>query len=919
MSDESRVQQLLDEILDSERSPEEVCADCPELLAEVRKRWKEMRLVKAELDALFPTPGSNRDVDTPAPWNPAAGLPSIPGYQVEAVLGRGGMGIVYKARHVRLNRPVALKMLLAGAYASPEERERFLREAEAVAGLRHPNLVQVHDMGEHDGRPYFTMEFVEGGTLAQKLLGTPQPILQAAALVATLAEAVQVAHQGGIVHRDLKPANILLQRKPEISIPKSPSGNPDSGSAPPAPLSDFDPKIADFGLARHLEGGSGLTLSGARVGTPSYMAPEQALGKTHALGPPADIYSLGAVLYELLTGRPPFRGETTTETQLQVLHQDPVSPSRLNPRVPRDLETICLKCLEKDPPRRYATAAALAEDLRRFSEGKPIQARPVGRAERLWRWARRNPSAALLLAAALALVGLVGGGGVWAERQRAERRAEKAQQEGRARQAVETRLEQAAILQRQGRWPEARAALDEVLDGNDSLVPADLRDPLRQARADVETAAELENIRLRLSDGGKGQEATTFSPEQMYAGAFAKYEIPVLSLPPAEAAARVRNSPIRDALVAFLHDWLYRVSDENRARLRDVLDQADDDDWRRAYRAALVGNDAENLNALAHAPEAVDQPAVILSGLGGALLGGKYKRDALALLRKAQERHPGDFWINYLLGQFWSQERPQEAVGYFRVAVAIRPGSDQAYMLLGRALLDVGDSEGAIAAIRRSIALNPNYTVAKDLARALGPKTGMEAARDAWESFLERNSADHKSWHGYAQLCLYVGNEGAYRRARKSLLERFGNEADDWIVAERASLACLLLPDPREELHQAIRLADLAVAAGDRSSEPGNRYLRFVKGLAVYRDGRPREAIPLLREAAEKLPDRAGPRLALAMAQFRAGSPTEARRTLAQAVRAYNWNEPLPASRPDYPALWVSHVLRREAETMILP
>src|SRR5215471_3968214 len=277
MSDEPRVRQLVDELLDTERTPEEVCADCPELVAEVRKRSQQMlRVVEAELEAMFPTPGPGRQVDTQAPCTPAAGLPNIPGYQVEAVLGRGGMGIVYKARHLRLNRPVALKMLLLGAYAGLPERERFLREAEAVASLRHVNLVQVHDVGDHDGRPYFTMEYVEGGSLAQKLLGAPQPVRQAAALVATLAEAVQVAHQGGIVHRDLKPANILLRRKVETPNTKSPGRDPKSeirnsesergGEA----LSDFDPKIADFGLARHFDAGPSLTLSGARVGTPSY-------------------------------------------------------------------------------------------------------------------------------------------------------------------------------------------------------------------------------------------------------------------------------------------------------------------------------------------------------------------------------------------------------------------------------------------------------------------------------------------------------------------------------------------------------------------------------------------------------------------------------------------------------------------------
>src|SRR5262245_6378331 len=376
MTNEPLVQQLLDEVFDSGRTPEEVCRDRPELLPEVRQRWQQMCLVEAEVNALFPTPGSYPDGDTPAPWHPGAGLPQIPGYELETVLGRGGMGIVYLARDLRLGRRVALKMLLAGAYAGLEERERFLREAEAVAGLRHANIVQVHGAGDHEGRPYFTMEYVEGGSLAQRLLGTPQPARQAAALLATLAEAVQVAHRGGIVHRDLKPANILL-------------------------TTDGTPKIADFGLARHFDGGPALTLSGARVGTPSYMAPEQAVGKARAIGPAADIYALGAILYEMLTGRPPFRAETAAATERQGVREEPVRPARLNAKVPRDLETICLMCLHKDPARRYATAAALADDLRRFQRREPIAARPAGLLERAGKWVRRRPTRAAMLAASL--------------------------------------------------------------------------------------------------------------------------------------------------------------------------------------------------------------------------------------------------------------------------------------------------------------------------------------------------------------------------------------------------------------------------------------------------------------------------------------------------------------------------------------
>src|SRR5262249_5689787 len=336
-----------------------------------------------------------------------AGLPQVPGYEVQGELGRGGMGVVYRAWHLRLGRAVALKMLLAGPCARPEELERFRREAQAVAALRHANIVQVYDVGDVEGRPFFTMEFVEGGNLAEQIQGIPQPARQAAALVATIAEAVHAAHQSGIVHRDLKPANILL-------------------------TADGTPKLTDFGLARRLEGAAGLTLSGAPVGTPGYMAPEQAKGKPRDIGPAADTYALGAILYEMLTGRPPFRADTAAETLRQVVSEEPVPPSRLNAAVPRDAETICLKCLEKDPRRRYASAAELAADVHGLQGREPIVARPLGHGERVLRWAWRKPTAAALVMAALALVGLALGGGAWLMQERADRRGEVRAQVGTA-------------------------------------------------------------------------------------------------------------------------------------------------------------------------------------------------------------------------------------------------------------------------------------------------------------------------------------------------------------------------------------------------------------------------------------------------------------------------------------------------------
>jgi WD40 repeat protein/serine/threonine protein kinase len=316
--------------------------------------------------------------------------PSIAGYEILGELGEGGMGVVYKARQVRLGRVVALKMILAGAKARRRDVTRFQTEMEAVARLQHPNIVQLYEVGEHEGQPYCALEYVDGGNLAQKLAGTPQPTRQAAQLIETLARAIHAAHQQNVIHRDLKPANVLLG-------------------------SDGTPKISDFGLAKQLTGVSEgaaplkhVTHTGEVVGTPSYMAPEQAQGKPNEVGAAADIYGLGAILYELLTGRPPFKGETTPDTLEQVRTQEPVAPSRLQPKLPRDLTTICLKCLEKDPGKRYASAEALGKDLRRFLDGKPIHARSVSHSEKLWRWCRRNPFVAVPSAAAgLMLVGLV--------------------------------------------------------------------------------------------------------------------------------------------------------------------------------------------------------------------------------------------------------------------------------------------------------------------------------------------------------------------------------------------------------------------------------------------------------------------------------------------------------------------------------
>ncbi len=372
------------------------------------------------------------------PARPASTFPGRVGeYDILAEVGRGGMGVVYKACHRELHRLTALKMVLSGPFASASQQLRFRLEAELAARVQHPNIVQVYEVGTHEGLPFLAMEWVEGGTLADRLDGTPWPDWEAARLVETLARAIHAAHEQGVVHRDLKPSNVLL------------AGTPRDAGANPLAL-----KIADFGLARPTHGEGGLTKTGFVLGTPEYMAPEQAEGRGALVGPAADVYALGVVLYELLTGTTPFRGETPMEVLGAAATAEPVRPRRLQPRLPRDLEAVCLKCLAKEPHRRYASAWDLAEDLLRAREGRPILARPVGRAARLGRWCRRHPSTAGLLAAlAVLLVAsflLVTWKWLDADQQR-QVAEEKSQEEARSRHAAELARKEAEKHRREGR------------------------------------------------------------------------------------------------------------------------------------------------------------------------------------------------------------------------------------------------------------------------------------------------------------------------------------------------------------------------------------------------------------------------------------------------------------------------------------
>ncbi len=358
------------------------------------------------------------DLGSCAPAPPDASGPARVRYfgdfELLREIARGGMGVVYHARQVSLNRPVALKMILAGQLASDTDVKRFYTEAEAAANLDHPGIVPIFEVGQHEGQHYFSMGFVEGQSLSHRLAEGPLPSREAAELMVKVAEAIEFAHQHGVIHRDLKPANILLDAK----------GNP---------------RVTDFGLAKKVQGDSGLTGSGQIMGTPSYMPPEQAGGRRGEVGPAADVYALGATLYALLTGRPPFQAATPMDTVIQVISDEPVPPRRLNASIPPDLETICLKCLQKEPGTRYPSAAALADDLGRYLAGEPIVARPVTRVERAVKWARRRPAIAGLLGL-VALVTALGLGGIlwqWRAAVRARNDAQAREQEALKAQAKE--------------------------------------------------------------------------------------------------------------------------------------------------------------------------------------------------------------------------------------------------------------------------------------------------------------------------------------------------------------------------------------------------------------------------------------------------------------------------------------------------
>jgi tetratricopeptide (TPR) repeat protein len=531
---------------------------------------------------------------------PPADPPHLPGYVLRRELGRGGMGVVYEAEQLDLKRTVALKLLHAGVPLGPQQLARFRAEAEATARLCHPNVVALHELSEADGRPFLVMEYVAGDSLAARLAESPLPARDAAGLVATLAVAVDYSHRQGILHRDLKPANVLL----------GPDGTP---------------KVTDFGLAKFLDADAGQTHPGTVLGTPAYAAPEQALEGGPSAGPVADVYALGVILYECLTGRPPFRAASALETLHLVRSADPVPPRRLAPRVRRDLETITLKCLRKDPRGRYATAAHLADDLHRFLDGRPILARPAGVAERFGKWCRRRPAWAALIGAALFAAGAAGTAGA-AFTERLRREAERANRgEGEARRQME---------RADANYREARAALQRMLDR------------LRAGRRDVPAVKELQRE--------QAEDALAFF--RVIAAAD-------------DGRPEVRLDAARAAREAAQLQMLLGRPPEARANLGRAVDQLaalagefpDRPEYKAEWARALTDLGSQlTAGEPAAASAALSQAQALWEGLVAAAPGSADYRDGLAT-------------CHHTLGNYWHfRPAAAEAARHYRAAVDLR-------------------------------------------------------------------------------------------------------------------------------------------------------------------------------------------------------------------------------------------------------
>ncbi len=732
-----RIDGLLDAMIEGDLTAEEACVGHPELLDAVRERWRRAGEIGRASDAMFPPPSRDGAEQARAAHGP---LPRIDGYEFLGLLGSGGMGVVHKARHRRLDRIVAVKMVALGRQATPAEAACLEREALAVARLQHPNIVRVYEVGAVDGQPYFSMEYIDGGSLAEAIGGVPQPPDASARLACILAEAVAVAHASGVVHRDLKPANVLLTL-------------------------DGTPKIADFSLARRVDMPSGLTERESRVGTPSYMAPEQATGEGDAAGPRVDIYALGALLYELLTGRPPFRAETHAETLRQVVERQPALPSSLNARVPRDLETICLTALAKEPTRRYPSAQALAADLRRHLHGEPIAARRAGSLERIIRWARRKPAHATLAGTGAAIAAAAIIGATWyGATVRANARA------------IAEGLKAVDGAAAAGAWDEARRALDMVLARQAATPDASFADPIAKRERDLRTVTDLAAVRMQRTLAVTGDFDPKSSADR-YAEILREAGFVETGDDPERIAARIAASPIRTAVVEAIDDWVLCSRDRPHISWLMAINRLCDPDaaWRDRLRTPTRWTDGDRLRALAAEADVSREPIPLLFLLANLLADAG--DDPIPFLSRVQRARPSDFWVNFLLGEMHQARGHTDAVAFYRAAVALRPESVGARVNLGIALDGQGRTSEAEAEWMVALEIAPDTALVHfSLATAAFADRRFEVAAQRASDAIR---LDPGIFHGHALLGSALVRLGRFDEAVAALRTALEHAAAD--------------------------------------------------------------------------------------------------------------------------------------------
>ncbi len=721
------------------------CSGCA-----VSERSKTINLYqKGRKNTPIPS-NSNTNHDSLRKPNPE--LPFLPGYQITEEIGRGGMGIVYKAKQTGLNRWVALKMNRSEHLDCPESRARFLAEAEVVACLKHPNIIQIYEIGDSEGVPYFSGEYVEGGNLHEFLNGKPQTPKVAAAFVETLALAVHAAHENNVLHRDLKPSNILLQPKVnpqhsdgEDSTLKSEDGNHKD-------LLSYLPKIADFGVAKLLGRDQGYTKTGEIIGTPSYMAPEQATETKGANQPTIDIYSLGAILYTLLTGRPPFIAPNAIDIVRLKLEREPLSPRRLQPEVPRDLETICLKCLQQSPQQRYSSALALAQDLNCFQQGRPISARPIGPLQQFCRWAKRNKvlTGFLFLVTVLFISGAVAYG-------RQVQVAERLRNDTVVR--IQLLMQQADRFEDQAKgqttdfsgWEKALSCVKEaeVLLENHPTLTAQKQQVdffrLRIQKGQKRAQAALEKDRKKQAEQRKLQRiqnqlekllmnyTSLGTPREKQSKIFKKIIVTfhelglnVLTDSPVDLGERIHRHPLRNLLYRTLASFTMESEEAKRRqvltvllhsekdkRLHPVLEFLRDQDYlafcQWVQKNNGTQNDIRNLMALNPAP-----PEGFCVLVGEVLFRNGAQQDAIDVILIRQKRSPDSLWLNVTLGSFFGTSAPSQparAVAYLRTALALDPDNTTIMNNLGCALSGMWEFEDALYYFGQAVNKQPTNPI----------------------------------------------------------------------------------------------------------------------------------------------------------------------------------------------------------------